>query len=192
MALVLLAARPAAAQSQPGRPAVPRHRRRRSGNRADERAAAQPGQAPHAGPGRAADRAVPADARGRGDRRLAAGGARCSTRQADGTTAGSASVRITLGLWAGPAVLAAALCGCRSSVTARCPMTRARRGRPVGDAGDGAASGCAGDGPQRAGMAGHAVHGPAEPVVLRHFVLVPDHVPGSRASAPCTRATCSR
>ena len=109
-ALLLLAAGLLLRGISPTAAAVSRHRRGRGRHRADECAAAQPGQATDAGASWAADRAVPADAGGGAIVASllaipvfnAAGG---SARGA--STAGSAAVRITLALWAGPALLAA-------------------------------------------------------------------------------------
>ena len=87
-------------------------------------------------------------------------------------TEGSAAVRIALALWAGPALVAALIW---------LPQLRYRT-LPEGGLrrGPGRAGRRARPGPEPPGLAGHLVHGAPEPVLLRHPVLVPDDVPGSR------------
>ena len=91
------------------------------------------------------------------------------------------SIPLSLGVWAGPAALAVLLW---------LPQLRyhtAGRTRPAGgsapDGGPAGAGGPHADAAQavqvRAYLAGHRVHGPAEPAVLRGAVLAADHLPGS-------------
>ena len=78
-----------------------------------------------------------------------------------------------------------------ASLPHRAGPGRARRGRARGGRAGGRRSRRGGRsagagrrrsraGPDAAGLAGHGVHGAAEPDLLRHLVLVPDHLPGSR------------
>ena len=101
------------------------------------------------------------------------------TAAGGGLTPGSAAVRISLGLWAGPALLAVLVwlpqLGYRTvpeGPTPAGPRPLPRRGRAR---------------PLPAGLAGDPVHGTAEPVLLRDAVLVSDHVPGPGRQCPSCR-----
>ena len=83
------------------------------------------------------------------------------------------SVRLALGLWAAPAALAVLLWLPQLRYRTRRP----RPWRPVAG-GTGARAGRDQGVPVRAHLAGHRVHGPAEPAVLRGAVLAADDLPG--------------
>ena len=175
---VLLAAL-VAARRGPGVPggaarlaALPRHGACVRGHRADERAAAEPGQAAPAGPGGTADRGLPAQPGRGGDPRLADSGAAVPgvrwvgpARPGDMGPAGGS----------GGAGVAAAMA--LPDGAGRSPAARAAR---------------VAEGIQtRTGLAGHGLHGSAKPDLLRNALLAPDAVPG-QGSGPRARGHAAR
>src|SRR6202012_2521878 len=115
-----------------------------------------------AGAGRAADRDLPAQPVRRVDRRLADRGP------------GLQAVRWLGAVVAGP--VGAPGAGRRAVLAAAVAVPHPARRRPGARRLTPRSPGV----PARAGLAGHRVHGAAEPDLLRHAVLAADHVPRSR------------